>query len=248
MGRRKKKKSASGGKKLKKQIQKAVKKEVKKVAQLNLHPETKTSIIALVFICVAFLFVLSAFDKAGPAGKMLHSLFEYLLGVGYFAVPTLLFLSALFFFFSMRVRPRAVVVGGIILLLSALGITDIVEPGRGGLLGAVGGLTERPFGFSAALLINAFALLAGILVTFNVPLKLPRFSLQRDSTSEESADSDEVIQNAVMQQVAAAQEEQAAADVDDTADDDSGSSRIRASAACRRRCPRPGTGPEVGRG
>jgi len=161
-------------KKFKKDIKRFAREEIGKHARLDLHPETKKSISALVFLCLAAVFILSAFDRAGPAGKVLHGVFDYLLGIGYFAVPSFLVVGGVLLLLSVRYRPKMVLVGGLIIFTSGLGFADILESGRGGLVGAVGGLVEKPFGFSAGLLVNLFLFAAGFLVAFNIPLKLPR--------------------------------------------------------------------------
>lgn len=158
---------------------------------LHLTDETKKSVTALVFVCVALIFTLSAFGLAGPAGRALYRIFDYFLGIGYFIVPALLFLTGFFSFFSFHIRLRGVLVGGLIILLSGLGFVDTLESGRGGVLGIVGGLTEKALGASTSLLVNFFIFITGILITFNTSLKVPWRKKEEAGAKEKEEEEEE---------------------------------------------------------
>ena len=66
--------------------------------KLNLHPETKKSVLSVVFFTFALILILSYFGGAGRAGSYIYSAFDGLFGIGYFIVP-LTFLMILFLFF-----------------------------------------------------------------------------------------------------------------------------------------------------
>jgi S-DNA-T family DNA segregation ATPase FtsK/SpoIIIE len=159
--------------------------EFAKRQKLNLHPETKKSISALVFICLAIIFGLSAFGKAGPAGNYIYEAGSFLLGVGYGALPLLLLLSGIVMFVSIRTHLFATSIGGLITLIGALGMFDVIDPGTGGVMGKIGGLLEVPFGFTVGLVINLCIFAAGIMIAFNVPLTIPKFLRRFPSDEDE---------------------------------------------------------------
>lgn len=140
----------------------------------RLHPETKKSILAVVFLGLAILFSLAGLEKAGPAGAWLYRLLHALLGIGYFILPLTLLFIAGSFFFTERKRFVGVTLGGAALLvLSVLGLIHIYMPGKSGWLGYVLGSLKIPFGDAAAAVLNGAALVAAILMTANVPLRWP---------------------------------------------------------------------------
>lgn len=139
----------------------------------DLHPDTKKSIWAAGLVTLAIIFILAAVGKAGPAGTWIHTLFATLLGVGYFVLPVTLFLAAGSLLASGRTRVVGVtLVGAFFVILSSLGLIHIVSPGKAGWGGALLGSLHAPFGNIAAMVINGFVLVAGILATANVPLKI----------------------------------------------------------------------------
>ncbi|MBI4086330.1 MAG: DNA translocase FtsK [Candidatus Liptonbacteria bacterium] len=139
----------------------------------RLHPETKKSIWAVVFTGLAIIFFLAGFEKAGPAGALLHTVFQTLLGWGYFALPTVfLILAGVFLFSGKQKFVFVTLVGAFLLMLSLLGLIHIFEADRGGWLGYALGSLKIPFGEIAASIINGAILLVSILVTLNAPLKI----------------------------------------------------------------------------
>src|SRR5262249_14908561 len=61
----------------------------------RLHPDTKKSIWAIAFICLAAVLILAGFNGAGPAGQNIFNGLDALFGWGYFILPaTLLFAAA----------------------------------------------------------------------------------------------------------------------------------------------------------
>lgn len=140
---------------------------------LGLHPETKKSVWAIIFIGIAIVLILAGFGKAGPAGARLYAILETLFGWGYFVFPLGLLLVAGIFLFSERERSSGfALVGFSLLLLSALGLIEIFFPQQGGLLGVVLGSLKNPFGKTAGLVINAALFVVALLITLNAPLKI----------------------------------------------------------------------------
>lgn len=165
-------------------------KEKQKAAEdLKLHPDTKSSVLAVVFIGVAAILVLGGLGEAGPAGKYTYDFLSEFLGWGYYLIPAiLLIMSANFFVRSERKKLVWVtVLGGILFVLSGLGIMDIVSPNSSGLIGSLVGDLQLPFGYWAALVITATIAVASILITLNRPIRL---AIKKAKEAEDGAKPD----------------------------------------------------------
>ncbi|HVO28805.1 MAG TPA: DNA translocase FtsK [Candidatus Paceibacterota bacterium] len=139
----------------------------------RLHPDTKKSIWAIGFICVAVILVLAGFDAAGPAGESIYRGLDALFGWGYFILPaTLLFAAAVLILSRERKVIGTTMIGGCLLVLSFLGLIEIFSPTKGGWLGLVLGSLRTPFGQVAAAVIDGFIFIISILITANVPLRI----------------------------------------------------------------------------
>ena len=178
-------------------------KEAKKSSErfFDLHPDTKKSILAVLFLGLALILFLSGFEKAGPAGHYLYKSLGYLFGWGYFIFPVILLLIAFIFLSSSRQNLVGVTfLGGTFLILAALGLIDLLDKGRGGLLGNVVGALKIPFGFWAALVIILSIFAASLLIILNAPLKINlKFKKDKDRKAIEpivvSGVSDEEIKS-----------------------------------------------------
>ena len=138
-----------------------------------IHPEAKSSIIAVFSLGLAVVFVLSGFHKAGPVGEMIFNGFSKLMGLGYYMLPaTLVAISISLFTKDTKRIVTATLLGGLFVLLSSLGIIDILDAGNGGWLGEILGSLNSLFGYWAALTINFTILLAALIATFNAPIRL----------------------------------------------------------------------------
>jgi S-DNA-T family DNA segregation ATPase FtsK/SpoIIIE len=138
-----------------------------------LHPDATNSIWAIGFICIAVVLSLAYFTLAGPAGVMIFKTLNALLGWGYFILPAALVFAAVVLLFSGRRRILGItLLGAALLILSFLGIIEVISPGNGGWLGLVLGSLRTPFGTIAALVIDGFVLVISVIVTANVPIKL----------------------------------------------------------------------------
>ncbi len=139
----------------------------------RLHAETKNSIWAISFICVAAVLVLAWFSIAGPAGVAMYSGLDALLGWGYLILPaTLLFAAAVFLLSRQKRILATTLIGSTLLIFSVLGLIELLSPGHGGWLGLVFGSLRTPFGVIAATTIDLFILIISVLVTANVPIKV----------------------------------------------------------------------------
>lgn len=131
----------------------------------TLPPETKRTIVAIVLFILGVIFVLAYFGVAGNGGSDLYWLFNYLLGVGYFLLPLLLFIlgwSALREE-SVGLNPLKLV-SSAVFILAGLGFVDAVS-GHGGLVGgAIAHPTVQFFDIYVALIIMGGLSLISLIV------------------------------------------------------------------------------------
>jgi S-DNA-T family DNA segregation ATPase FtsK/SpoIIIE len=154
----------------------------------RLHAETKNSIWAISFICVAIVLVLAWFTEAGPLGALIYNGLDALLGWGYLILPATLLFAAIVFLLSRQKRILATtLIGSTLLILSVLGLIELLSPTHGGWLGLIFGSLRTPFGNVAAITIDIFILIISILVTANVPIK---FVLPWDKEDEDEPEED----------------------------------------------------------
>lgn len=141
---------------------------------LELHPEIKKSVFAILFFGIAIILLLASFEKAGPAGNFVYRVFEKLFGLGYFLFPLIfLVLAGVFLLSKKRTFPYSSLLGALVFTLSGLGFFDVLLSERGGLIGKAIGFIEVPFGFPASLIVMGTFMLASLLITLNAPLTLP---------------------------------------------------------------------------
>jgi len=141
----------------------------------NLHPDTKKSIWSVLLVGVAILLTLAGFEKAGPGGHWLLVSLGGLLGVGYFILPLALLFVAGVLLFSERHRVLTVTLLGTgLIVLSILGIIELVFPGEGGWFGFILGSFKYAFGKTAAIVLNIIILAVAFLIALNIPLRFKK--------------------------------------------------------------------------
>ena len=151
--------------------------------RLDLHPETKKTVLGIIFFAVAAILVFSYFGAAGRAGAYIYQAFHALLGVGYFLVPLTLFITAIGFFRSLKTNLYFTsVFGGVLFLISFLGLLTAIYGQWGGRTQDASAYPAGYFGYAIAypflyffggwvsLLIFAVAGLIAISISFNTPL------------------------------------------------------------------------------
>jgi len=139
----------------------------------RLHPDVKKSVWAVAFLGVALILTLAAWGKAGPAGSLIHDIFQTLFGWGYFILPLALTLSAVVLLSSERERVLGITsLGAALLIFSFLGLVQIASPGNGGWLGLALGSLTIPFGITAATIINIVLFIIGTITAANFPIRL----------------------------------------------------------------------------
>ncbi len=143
--------------------------------ELRLHPETKKSIWAVVFLGVAVVLFLASFKNAGPFGDFLYNFFTKLLGLGYYLLPLIFLVMAGVFFTSERRKIYGITFfGAFLFVLSGLGFIDIVFPQKAGIIGGIAGSIESLFGYTASLVVITVMGVVSFLITLNLPIKIRR--------------------------------------------------------------------------
>jgi len=155
------------------------------IPETPLNIEIKNSIYAILFLCLALILILSSFDLAGPIGKLIFKVFDYLLGWGYFVLPILFLLISFNFFRSLTEKINLTTFtfqGCFFILLSILSLVEIFANDKGGVIGSIGALLKNYLGFWATLIIYIAVLVSGFLLVLNIPL---RFSRKEEDREEE---------------------------------------------------------------
>src|SRR3989344_179063 len=149
------------------------KKDKDKESWFSLHPDSQKTVFALLGIGLAVILLLSSFEKAGPAGNFLYKIFGELFGWGYYLLPFTLLTVAGVLLVTERQRVMGVIiVGAFVLILSGLGLIDIIAPKSGGLVGSLIGTMQIPFGYTASLVLTSTFLIAAVVTTLNTSIKL----------------------------------------------------------------------------
>ncbi|MBI5798946.1 MAG: hypothetical protein HZB10_03365 [Candidatus Yonathbacteria bacterium] len=159
----------------------------------GLSPEIKHTVLAILFFVIGIFFSVAAFGKAGVLGESVYGGFDYLLGVGYFALPLLLFLLGISFFRESRPNiAMTASIGAFLFLFSMLGLVDIFSAGAGGTLGwlASSPLVKLFDTYIATLFLIAF-LTISFLVMFNARPDLSALLFWRRDDDEESETDEE---------------------------------------------------------
>jgi len=157
-----------------------------------LHPETKRSIWGIISAGLSIILILAGLKVAGPVGNLIFKGLSALFGWGYFILPLSLLLASVALFASQRQRMVGLtfIVSGL-LVLSFLGLVEILFPKRGGWMGILLGSLKAPFGEIAAIVINVIILIISILVALNIPLKITFHRRKKDD--EESEEEEDVV-------------------------------------------------------
>jgi len=134
------------------------------------------SIWGLVFLALAVLLTLAAFQKAGGAGEILYRILFLLFGWGYVFLPLTLLGVSLNFLINKREAPsqKTTWMGAGLFLLSVLGFVDVLNESWGGFIGKITGYPMHWFGQIAWAIILFFLSVIGILIVLDTPLHLRR--------------------------------------------------------------------------
>ncbi len=148
----------------------------------GLKTQTKHGIVAIIFFVFAVFFLMSMpfFGIGGMAGAFTYEKLYYLLGVGYILLPILLTLLGISFIKS-EVPDIGLTraIGGVLFLLSGLGIIDIASGAGNHAGGILGEIFATPFvslfDVYASIVFLGAILVISILVLFDAKLDLVPF-------------------------------------------------------------------------
>ncbi|MBI5046005.1 MAG: DNA translocase FtsK [Candidatus Niyogibacteria bacterium] len=155
----------------------------------NLKPETKRSVWAIASFAIAAVFTLAAFGKAGFVGSKLYAFFTLLFGDAFFLIPLALTLAGFSLLLATddKAIAKNVVIGGILFVLSALGVTEVIFGEKTG--GYVGFLTAYPIqkllDFWASLVVFAALVVAALLIMLNIHIPF-RFKRGKEKIAEDN--------------------------------------------------------------
>lgn len=135
----------------------------------GLSDKTRHSVIAILFFVVGIFLALAPLGKeyAGPVGGGVYDGFRYLLGVGYFILPTLLFLLGISFLRDSR--PNLAItasLGAFLFLFSSLGLINIFSSNDAG--GIFGWMISTPLVFLFERYVATIFLVAFLVISFLV--------------------------------------------------------------------------------
>ncbi|TSC89710.1 MAG: putative cell division FtsK/SpoIIIE [Parcubacteria group bacterium Gr01-1014_3] len=168
-------------------------KHTKLKPKIHINPETKNSIVAILLAGLSVVLFLAAFDKAGPAGRLIYMGLNYLFGWGYYLVPTIsLLVAALFLFNRKNVFIGSSLIGSALFIISGLGLIDIIFNHQGGLIGKVVGMLQVPFGYVVSIILGFVFMAASLLITFNASIKLRKKDEDENEVEETAAKSIEL--------------------------------------------------------
>ena len=140
----------------------------------HLGSETVDTITGIFFLVLGVFFIMASVGHGGPVGTNLYKVFGYLLGIGYFLLPTISVILGISFVKSLHhnlATPKFI--GGFIFLISGLGLIELVSENSGG---KVGHLIASPmiqlFAYEASFIILFAFFVISLLIIFDTSLKM----------------------------------------------------------------------------
>ena len=154
---------------------KAVKEEKKRIG--GLRDEALQGVIAIVAFVVAIFTLLAAAAKAGVAGTYTYDGLHYLLGVGYYLLPVILVVLGIAYLKNINQRFDTLkLIGSVLFLLSSLGLLDIAQSGKGGVLGSwVSYPFLKFFATTASVIFLSAILIVSVIIAFNAEIDIAGF-------------------------------------------------------------------------
>ena len=102
----------------------------------ELKAETLQAVLAILFLVAGILSGLASFDKAGPVGVYFYHYAHELFGIGYFLVPLICIILSISFLRGIRQKFTIwKLIGGLLFLLSGLGLVNLIFADEGGIIG-----------------------------------------------------------------------------------------------------------------
>ena len=154
-----------------KPVRKNGKKKKKADEGKRLKDETRHTVMGIVFLALAFFFVIAGFGSGGPVGASVKEAGVYLFGVGYALLPLLFALLGTVFVRTGRPHIALMqAIGSLLFLMGSLGLIDIGSgtSHSGGLIGKFFGfIFQRPFDTLGAILFLGAFLIISLLILFD---------------------------------------------------------------------------------
>jgi S-DNA-T family DNA segregation ATPase FtsK/SpoIIIE len=175
-----------------KQLKKLKKEELKekKRFKLNIHPETKRGVIAIILFTLAIIFILSFQNAGGALGDLLLKGSKFIFGNCLWIVPLAFFVGGVIILKDIhRNVYSSTLLGVFLFILSFLGIVQIIfRNSAGRKAGWFGYIISLPFlkiiGFWASLVVFTAALLISVLIAFNIPLRKTKKKEEEEEARE----------------------------------------------------------------
>jgi hypothetical protein len=180
--------------------------ETKESALERLSKDTLNAVLGVLAMVLTLALLFAAFGKGGQVGQVVYEFLSYLFGIGYYLVALVFFMLSISLFQS-REKSYAwpQTIGAILFFVSSLGLTSLLFPLRGGV---VGGLLSGPllslFDMDLSVVILSSLIIISFLVIFDSSIKIDLFALlkrifgKKEKTPEELEEMEAVkIENAV---------------------------------------------------
>ncbi len=140
----------------------------------HLENETTDTIAGIVFLVLGVFFIMASVGHGGPVGTNIYKVFGYLLGVGYFLLPTISVILGISFVKSLHhnlATPKFI--GGIIFLISGLGLIELISENSGGKIGHfIASPMIQLFAYEASFIILLAFFVISLLIIFDTSLKM----------------------------------------------------------------------------
>src|SRR3989344_1582780 len=105
----------------------------------RISPEALRGVSAIFLVAIAGFLVLAGTGIGGVTGSYLYEQLSWLLGFGYMLLPFSLILLAIAILRSFEKHFGIVQIASMtVFLLAALGLVNLIAPGRGGVIGSAG--------------------------------------------------------------------------------------------------------------
>ena len=145
----------------------------------HLGDDTVDNITGIIFLVLGVFFIMASVGHAGLVGEKLYGVFNYLLGIGYFLLPTISAILGISFLKSLHhnlATPKYV--GSLIFLISGLGLVELLSvrfmsENKGGVIGhLIAGPMAQLFAFEASVIILTAFFIISLLIIFDTSLKM----------------------------------------------------------------------------
>ena len=159
----------------------------------ELKAETLQAVLSIAFLVAGILTALASFDKAGWVGQDFYHYASELFGIGYFLVPLICIIMAIAFLRGIRQRFTVwKLFGGLLFLLSGLGLVDLVSTNKGGIIGHYVSsplISLVDVYASAAILVALVAI--SLLITLEAGVTLDKLAFWRKQKAKSKMEKDD---------------------------------------------------------